>query len=466
MRSILTIFFYLVYSGAFAQQQIDILVPRPHQPIFAQPGDMITLEILDSTTKDFADWKVLLKNDLAKWDAKIISAKPARIFNETKRGLKLELKIPENITMELMDAVIVTKNGRGISERSVSVLPKLEEDFYIFHQSDQHILGDSAVEPGGKASKTHGHGSKQALTWLTSTYNLTNPRFVLNTGDNMHLYNVAKDWCGIDEAKNRVQRFFDGVSGYKVPTIIATGNHDMGWNDYVQVREWRDVYNSLVGQRAFSLRMGSFYMLVSEWTTRDYYDWAKDDFTKSFSDPTIKFRLHATHFFEGFDKWTTIETPEKFSDLVLVGHNHRTRILRSDPFYVLSVASAQDYQKAAFYNFKRANDGWETDGPRTHSDSTNVFRLIGDYGKPKVFESFSKPNNGKERTNSVSVTNELPLDFYNGRIRFLMKKRKKLYKVQGGEILTQYRTADKKMTAVLVKVNIRNKSVTNISISK
>lgn len=441
---------------------IDIIAPRRHNPAFISPAGTFTIEIQDTTGISTGAWSVTLKNDIAEWKALVVSSGYARVFNETKDGWRLQVRSPLNISPELMDVEIRHQSGRkGLVPKALSVVHNMEKDFYIFHQSDQHIVGDSAVEPGGKASLQWGHGSVQAMQWLTPFYNLTNPRLVVNTGDNMHLYNVAQDWCGIEEAKNRVERFFKGISGYRVPTITTTGNHDIGYSNYVQVKEWRNIYNKIVGQRVFSYKMGSFYILANEWTTQEFYDWAKNDFEKSFADSTIKYRLVATHFFDGPEGWTTIGNKNKHPDLLIAGHNHRSRILQQTPYPVLTVQSAQNHQAAAFYDFKKKDSGWTSAQPLSHSDSTNVFKLVGDYGKQKVYEVFDKPNNGIARSNTVTITNELPIDFYNGRIKFLMKRKR--YKVTGGEVISTYNYGKRKK-AVLVQVNIKAHSNTTVSI--
>lgn len=441
---------------------IDIIAPRRHNPAFIAPAGTFTIDIQDTSGISTGRWYVTLKNDIAEWKAQVVSSRYAKVFNDTKDGWRLQIKSPGNISPELMDVEVTHQSGRkGTVSKALSVVHNMENDFYIFHQSDQHITSDSAVEPGGKASKKWGNGSRQALEWITSFYNLTNPRIVFHTGDNMHLYNSAKDWCGIEEAEKRVKRFFDGTKNYNVPLILATGNHDIGYSDYVDVKEWKQKYNELVGQRAFSTRMGSVYVLASEWTNTDYHDWAKKEFNQSFTDPGILFRLQTTHFFEGAKGWTTIATDSLYPNLVLVGHNHRSRLLQKEPYPVVSVASALDHQKAAYYNFTRNQSGWQTTQPLNHSDSTNVFRLSGEYGKPKVYETFEKPNDGSVRSNTVTITNELPVDFYNGRVRFLMKRKR--YKVNGGEVIATYNYGKRKKT-VLVQVNIKANATSIVSI--
>jgi len=53
---------------------------------------------------------------------------------------------------------------------------------------------------------------------------------------------------------------------------------------------------------------------------------------------------------------------------------------------------------------------------------------------------------------SITVSNDLPENFYDGRVRFICNKG--LYSVRNGTILAQYDCADGTRTAVLVRVNI------------
>lgn len=252
------------------------------------------------------------------------------------------------------------------------------------------------------------------------------------------------------------------MSDYSVPTVIATGNHDIGYSSYVQNDKWRDEYEYLMGQRAFSFHMGSFYVLISEWTNTEFLKWARNDYTATFADSSVKYRLLASHFYDGLLGWTTIANYNNPCDLLLVGHNHQTKTLQTTPYYVLSVGTAQNYQRAAFFDFKRTKNGWTTSQPSLHANEVNVQKLIGDNGAPKVVAKYAAANDGTVTSNSVNISNNLPHDFYNGRIRFLMKKGN--YMVTGGKVLSQYDYADGKKTAVIVKVNIRKNSLNRISI--
>ncbi len=442
----------------------SIWTPRKHQSVFTESGRTFTVELEADQGLPATGWHAHVENDLNRWPCEVVAAARGSIDRGTRPGWLLTLRAaadvpPELFTLEVQGPL----GGRVSTPRSVHVVPDLEADFYILHQSDQHLTLDAAAEPGGRASTRWGHGSKEALQWVAPVVNLINPRLVFETGDNMHLYNMKDDWCGMDEAKNRVDRFFDGLSSFAVPTVLTTGNHDIGWSDYVDIAAWRAFYNDYVGQRAFSFRMGSMYVLSSEWTTDEYLPWARADYARSWRDTGIHYRMQITHFYDGLDGWTTaVPSGVAPPDLVLVGHNHRTRILQAHPYPVLSVGSAQDHQRASYIDFKRTATGWTSAQPAAHADSVNVFRLLGPHGAPTVSAAYLHPNDGRAESNEVTVTNALPMDFYDGRIRFLMAKGD--YAVSGGQVLSQYDTVDGRRTAVLVKVDLRGQATTHVRI--
>lgn len=444
---------------------LDILTPRAQNPAFAEPHGTFVIELRMTNDLSSTGWKVYLGNDLRTWPCTVLEAKEDSILHGTESGWRLTVKVPGDISPELMRLELTHASGKSdMSARAVSIVPDFEQDFYIFHQSDQHLTADKAVEPGGKSSTKWGHGSKEALAWIAPIVNLTNPRFVIHTGDNIQVYNEPDHWCGMDEAKRRINRFMEGLSGYTVATPATTGNHDNGFSSYIGIDEWRKVYNDLMGQRAFSFRMGSFYVLASEWTDDTYLRWAKNDYAKAVADSTITYRLLASHYYNGLSGWTTIAGDDHPCDLLIVGHNHRTRTLQTEPYRVLSVATAQHYQRAAFFDFKRTATGWTSVQPASHADEVNVHRLVGDYGTPRVSATYDNANDGTTMTNTVHITNSLPHNFYDGRVRFLLQKGE--YAVSGGQILAQYEYAENTKTAVLVKIDIPADSDIKTSIRK
>lgn len=459
------IHFTFCVFGQEVSGNLSILVPRSHNPAFAMPGDTINIEIREAEGLTRNGWSGELSNDLTHWNLPVIFAEKHKIHHGTEDGWLLKAIIPGSISPELMELSIIHESQKtGKNRRAVSIVPELEQDFYVLHQSDEHVTTDKAVEPGGKSSTKWGNVSKEAIIWLTPVVNLINPRFLVQSGDNCQIYHNATDWVGIEEAVDRTNRFLDGMGEYKIPTIITTGNHDIGFKNYIYFKEWTKMYNKQIGQRAFSFKMGSFYVLSYEWTNDEFRDWAKADYLSTYNDENTEYRLLVSHFFDGIEAESTLADANHPADLLLVGHIHRTRIIQEEPYHVLSVQSAQNYQTAAFLDFRKTSDGWETSQAAQHADGINVHKLVGDYGAPKIKETYKKMNIGTKKSNQVVIENSFPHNFYDGRIRFLMKNGD--YEVEGGEILSSYSYDNDRRTAVLVKVDIQPESHTSVSIRR
>lgn len=454
------------YNGDLnGDEELVIWVPRRHNPVFVEPGGSFHAEIRGSSSLDTEGWSATLCNDLKTWGTVVDSVKRGGIHHETETGWNVWLSVPADIPPELMQLnVFHTSALADHSFRSVHIVPDFEEDFYIFHQSDHHVTNEKAVIASGRASATWGNGSQESMEWITETVNLANPRFMFYTGDNNQIYNSATSWAGFEEAKRMVERFFAGMAGYTVPSVITNGNHDIGYSSYDNFQLWRDQYKEQVGQTVFSFRMGSFYTIINEWTVIEYLNWVRNDYLATFDDPTIKYRLVASHYYN--DPWSET-VPPSFppADLKLIGHNHQTRVARTSPFRILSVNAAQNYQLAAFFNFRRTQDGWNSPEVLTHANGVNVHQLHGDWGLKKLWADYTHPNDGSQYSNAASITNQFPHDFYNGRVRFLMAPGVDEYAVQGGVVLAQYDSDDGTATVVLVRVNIEKNGVTDVTIS-
>jgi hypothetical protein len=443
-----------------------IWTPRPHNPAFVQPGDSFVAEVRDSSSRTPQSWTAQLSNDLRTWPCTVNSAVYSTIHHNTESGWRLTISVPADTPPELLDLTVAHPlSGTYVALRAVSVVNDFETSFYILHTTDQHVDNTTAVKANGSSSLTWATGSTQSMGWAAPVINLINPRFVVYTGDNLHLYFSATDWCGMTEAQHRCSIYLDALKQYKVPTLMTTGNHDIGWSDYVSIQQWRDTYETLIGQRSFSFYMGSFYVLTNEWTSDEFLSWAKSDYTASWSNPAVKYRLIAQHYYDSATGWTTVPDASHPCSLAIVGHNHTVNTLQTSPYLVYSDGTGQDYQQSGFYDFRRSPTGWTCMQASSHVSDVDVFKLFGDWGTPgKVRSSFTCANDGTQTSNMSTIINDLPQNFYNGRVKFLMKHGN--YRVAGGSIEAQYDYANGTKTAVLVKVNIIENTTTSVSITK
>jgi len=455
----------LMVHAAAERPNYTIWSPRGHSPQFAQPKETVEVEVRANRQLPLSAWKASLKNDLRSWPASINSVKHGKIHNETEEGYLFNVQVPADISPELFTLVLSHADaGTTESLRSISVLRDPEQSFYILQATDEHVKGAKAVRPDGKSHLQYGNGSVDMRNWAAPVINLINPRFVAYTGDNAHIYNEAQSWPGLQGAAAILTRYRDSMAAYTVPTFVATGNHDIGFPPYAQNPQWRKRYEDILGERAFSRRMGSFYVLCNEWTQRDYFEWAQDDYDTSFFDSAISYRLICQHFFDGLNKLTTLPDEMFPCDLEIVGHNHKISTLQNDPYVVLSSVTSQGYNRVSYFEFKKSQNGWTCPQADNGRRAMDVFPLFDDWGhNRKVSESFARPNDGTAQSNRALIHNGIEQDFYDGRVRFLMAQGD--YAVNGGEILSQY-DYGQGHTAVLVKVDIKPSADVAVEISR
>jgi hypothetical protein len=253
---------------------------------------------------------------------------------------------------------------------------------------------------------------------------------------------------------------FDALQQYSAATIMVDGNHDVGYSSYTNSQPVRDNYEAMVGQRVFSLRMGSFYVLGNEFTYDDYIAWARSDYQAAYADASVKYRLVAQHYPAD---WVAVAYATNPCSLMLVGHTHTTGTYQTSPYPIQVSGTSQDYQKTSFYSFQRNANGWTCPQATNHVEGANVWHLFGDWGSnAAVSATFTRTNNGTQTSNTVSVVNTLPQDFYHGRIRFLMAHG--VYIAAGGTIEAQYDYNNGSNTAVLVKINVHKNATTQVSV--
>jgi hypothetical protein len=138
---------------------------------------------------------------------------------------------------------------------------------------------------------------------------------------------------------------------------------------------------------------------------------------------------------------------------MLIGHGHRTVTVQTTPYYIYEERAAFFWGTAGFFNFQRASEGWTCDQTASLRDEKkDVWPLFTDNGVTKKVRT-DQPNPMYVTTNCVTIINDLPQNFYDGRVRFVLDKG--IYRnVKKGKILAEYNCANGTNTAVLVKVNI------------
>ncbi|MGH8023230.1 MAG: hypothetical protein ACRED1_06600, partial [Limisphaerales bacterium] len=324
-------------------------------------------------------------------------------------------------------------------------------------------------------------GTWEEMMWMQQPINLINPRFVMETGDQIDFNGALDGWnnwpnwdylphnkriFSFQETSNleiRLSHMYqDCHRGYHVPYVETPGNHDVtppgkllrgsrvDWHP-ISVR----IYEQQFGQRSYSFRMGDFYVLMHDWSDAGLEKWAARDYHAALNDPTIKFRLIGQHYHAKWNGAPTGNYPFTPSncDLMLIGHGHRTLTVQSSPYFIYMDGATFFWGRAGFFNFRRDADGWtcdQTQGPR--NVKKDVWGLFTDNGA-RLKVRADQPNTRYITNNFVTIVNDLPEEFYDGRVRFVLPKGKYEQAING-TILAEYDCLNNTRTAVLVKVDI------------
>jgi hypothetical protein len=424
------------------------------------------------------DWSASIANDLKTWPCRVFSATYAKINNATEPGWRVNISVPADASPELFGLTLSSSEGVSTQNQCVSITPAFETNFYILHITDEQIVNQNPTDPSGQYH--NGVGTWEEMKWMQEPVNLINPRFVLITGDQIDFNGALDGWNNWPnwgykpraekifsrqetiELENRLSEMYkDCHTGFRVAYVETPGNHDVtppgklltgshiDWHP-VSVR----IYEQQFGQRSYSFRMGDFYVLMHDWSDAALKAWAAGDYAAALDDPTIKFRLIGQHF---HTRWSGAPTGNDafrpaVCDLMLIGHGHKTVTVQTAPYYIYMERAAFFWGTAGFFNFRRTAGGWtcdQTTAPR--DEARDVWPLFTDNGVAKRVRA-SQPDT-MNLTGSVTITNDLPQNFYDGRVRFVLC-RGNYRTVENGTILSEYDCAGGAKTAVLVRVNI------------
>jgi hypothetical protein len=434
----------LVAASCPAFAQFSIARPNYGVPEFAEPGGTFRVEVKASAGLTNTLWSAVLVNDLRSWTGVVEQVEyGSHVDNNTLVGYELKVRVPADISPEVFNLVISHPSGGAATNRNaVSIVPDLEANFYILHYADPQA---EAYEPDNADTGMHGtHGSIREMYWHAPAMRLINPRFMFDTGD--ELDNVY----GTSVA--RYQEYIDAMCHMGVPVLATRGNND----SVVTVADWR----STIGIETYSLTMGSFYVCQKDYNANDYTAWLTNDYAASFTNAAIKYRLFGQHFIVGGAGW--MPPAGQYPGLMLVGHGHVNSTLLSSPYYIIETQQACNKGAVGFFEFARGSTNW------TCTSLTNIpaaqFQVMSAGAVARIANTFAFTNNGSCSSNTATIVNQIPHDFWDGRVRFLMQYSAAGYSVSNGVKLAEYACNDNSNMAVVVKVNIAKSATTVVGI--
>lgn len=434
----------LVAAACPALAQFSIARPNYGVPEFAEPGGTFRVEVKASAGLSNTLWSAVLINDLRSWTGVVEQVDyGSYIDNNTLVGYELKVRVPADISPEVFNLVISHPSGGGATNRNaVSIVPDLETNFYVLHYADPQA---EAYEPDNADTGMHGtHGSIREMYWHAPAMRLINPRFMFDTGD--ELDNVY----GTSVA--RYQEYVDAMCQMGVPVLATRGNND----SVLSLADWR----STIGIETYFLTMGSFYVCQKDYNADDHTTWFTNDYAASFTNPAIKYRLFGQHFIVGGAAW--LPPAGQSPGLMLVGHGHVNSTLQSSPYYIIETQQACNKGAVGFFEFARGSTNW------TCTSLTNIpaaqFQVMSAGAVARIANTFACTNNGSCFTNTATIVNQIPTDFWDGRVRFLMKYSAAGYSVSNGVKLAEYAYNGNSNMAVVVKVNIAKSATTVVGI--
>jgi hypothetical protein len=425
------------------------------------------------------NWAATIANDLKTWPCKIVSANYSTINPGAEPGWQVRVSVPANASPELFRLNLSSSEGSLTQPQAVSIIPAFSTNFYILHLSDEQIVNKIHTDPSGQFHKTV--GTWEELMWMQEPVNLINPRFVIVTGDQIDFNGALDGWnnwsnWGYQPGGKRpftpeetlqletrlADLYQDAHQGYRVPYVETPGNHDVppiGKKLLGSTNEWHAIaagfYETHFGQRSWSFRMQDFYVLLHDWSDPTLRDWAANDYDAARQDQGIHYRLIGQHYHAGWDgapKGAFPFTP-RTADLMLIGHGHKVATMQSSPYYIYMDGPTFSYGTAGFFNFRRATTGWTCDQTSVPRNFTNdVWPLFTRNGETKKVRS-DQPDPMNVTANAITIINDLPQTFYDGRVRFVLPKGR-YQSAQNATVLASYDCDQGNRTAVLVKVPI------------
>jgi len=424
-----------------------ISIPRPNYgvPEFAVTGGTFKVEVKASVGLTNTLWSAVLVNDLRSWTGTVEQAEYGTyVDNNTVAGYRLTVRVPADVSPEVFKLVVSHPNGGAATNRNaVSIIQDLETDFYILHYTDIQVTAMEPTNPDTGEANLNGDikGSIREIYWHAPAVNLINPRFMFHTGDEKE-----NNWGGETE----YELYIEASCNMLTPAFVSRGNNDSTTTT--------DVWRRQFGVETYSCTMGSFYICMKDFRENNFMPWFSDDYVASFTNSAIKYRLFGQHYNSGGSQWMPPTGQGRDPDLMLVGHGHANSTLQ--PSYpILETQAAFVRGAVGFFQFNKSADDWTC---TTLGDPW--FQLMSYGATAKINNTLSYANDGTQTTNTATIVNNIAKNFFDGRVRFLMKYSATGYSVSNGVKLAEYAYNGNSNMAVVVKVNIAKSATTVVGI--
>jgi hypothetical protein len=421
--------------------QIAIARPNFGVPEFAEPGGAFRAEVKAGAGLSPDLWTAVLLNDLRAWTGAVERADYGLVAdNNTVAGYRLSIRAPAGIPPETFRlALSHPAAGSATNRNAVGIVSNFETNFCILHYADPQA---EAFEPSDPLTGRYGtHGSIREIYWHAPALGLINPRFLLDTGD--ELDNVY----GTTTA--RYQEYIEAMCRIGVPVLATRGNND----NVISTAAWR----SILGVETYSITMGSFYVCQKDYNENNFTTWFTNDYAASFTNPAVSYRLFGQHYNSGSAAW--LPPAGRYPGLMLVGHGHVNATNQSSPYPILETRQACYKGSVGFFEFARTGSTWTCT-----SLADPWFQVMNTGPVARLAGTFARANDGTGSTNEITIVNGLSRTFSNGRVRFLAPYSSSGYVVSNGVKLAEYTYGGGSNAAIVTQVRIEGSATTRVSI--
>src|SRR6185503_16069872 len=213
-------------------------------------------------------------------------------------------------------------------------------NFYVLQLTDEHVRTLDAPQADG-------YRSAELVGWAAPVVNLINPRFVLNSGDDTD----SMAWA---DSPNQIPWYKASRSSYRVGCVTVPGNHDVAPTGNARHAVTTQRWDREMGYRTISTKLGSFYVLAHDFHDSSLKSWASTEWTRSFTDPSITYRLMTQHF-TGVNYFSP--PSGKYPNLMLLGHLHYNLTSQTTPYPILVNVAALSRAQSGFHDFRKTSTG-------------------------------------------------------------------------------------------------------------
>jgi predicted MPP superfamily phosphohydrolase len=389
------------------------------------------------------------------------------VYDPTTEWWTLSATMPQVSLFDLFDLKVTADGGlEDKRQDAVQVLQQFRNDYYFVHITDvhlpEHMFSDSGATPADSSEIVD-------LREVIEDLNVINPEFVLITGDYINEGELEDymEW----RAYTRAQRM---LYEFEVPTFLVSGNHDIGgWSatpppdgtarrDWWRFFGWKRLNDPPPGApmrtQNYSFDYGPIHYVGME-SYNNYDRWREEIYgSDSFISEQITWlnqdlaaasgsQAQVLFYHKDFQKQLNLNALGV--EMALWGHVHSDNgDLEAMPFDI-STDNVCDGQRS--YRVIRVSGG-------TLQPQATI--SAGAAGQ-NLTVAYTPPNAGLSSTVTAQVTNNQPLRFENGRLKFVMPSNNGKYVANGGQVVQIDQSGEHDVVYVAVDIPANgNTSVT------